>query len=71
MAKAKIIMIGTRTAGTAINLHFVMVIGNGVVKSNNTIMLKENGRSLQVMEDWARGVLKSINLVRRKGATGI
>ena len=64
-------MIGTRTAGTAINRRFVMVIGNGVVKSNNTIMSKENGGSLQVMEDWARGVLKSINLVRGKGTTGI
>ena len=61
-------MIRTHAAGTAISHHIVMAIGNGVVKSNNSI--KENGGSLQLMEDWARGVLKSMNLVKRKGITG-
>ena len=47
MAKAKSIMIGTRAAGTAINRHIVMAIGNGVVKSNKPTLLKKNGGSLQ------------------------
>ena len=44
-----------------------MTIGNGVVKSNNLILLKENGGSLQLTEDWTRRVLKSMNWVNRKG----
>ena len=67
MAKVKTIMIRERTAGTAISRRIVIGIGNGVVKSNNPIWLKENGGSLQLTEDWARGVLKSMNWVRRKG----
>ena len=70
MAKVKIIMIGTRAAGTAISCLIVMGIGNGLVKSNNFILLKENEGSLQLTEDWARGVLKSMNWVNRKGTTG-
>ena len=70
MAKEKIIMIGTRAAGTSIRRHMVMTIGNGVVKSNNPILLKKNGGSLQLTEEWPRGVLKSMNRVKRKGTTG-
>ena len=70
MPKVKTIMIETRAAGTAISRRIVTAIGNGVVKSNNPILLKENGGSLQLTEDWARGVLKSMNWVKRKGATG-
>ena len=44
-----------------------MTIGNGVVKSNNLILLKENGGSLQLTENWTRRVLKSMNWVNRKG----
>ena len=40
------------------------------MESNNPILLKENGRSLLPAEDWARGVLKPMNLVKRKGTTG-
>ena len=67
MAKVKTIIIETR--GTAISRRMVMAIGNGAVKSNNPILLKENGRSLQLTEEWARGVLKSMNWVKRKGTT--
>ena len=70
MAKVKTIMFGTSTAGTDISHLFVMAIGNGVVKSNNSILLKENGGSLQLTEDWASEVLKSMNWVKRKGTTG-
>ena len=54
-------MIGTHAAGTAISRCIVMAIGNGVLKSNNPKVLKENGGSLQLTEDWAKGVLKSMN----------
>ena len=51
-------MIGTRVDRTAINRRIVMAIGFGVVKSNKQILL--NGGSLQLTENWARGILKSI-----------
>ena len=70
VAKVKTIMIGTSTAGTAISRLIVIGIGNVVVKSNNPILLKENGGPLQLTEDWATRVLKSMNLVKRKGTTG-
>ena len=63
-------MIGTRAAGTTISRRIVMVIANRAVKSNNPVLLKENEGSLQLTEDWARGVLKSMNWVKRKGTTG-
>ena len=47
MAKVKTIT----TADTAISRHIVMAIVIGVVKSNSPILLKENGRSLQLTED--------------------
>ena len=70
MARVKIVMTETRAAGTAISRRIIMTIGNGVVKSNNPILLKENGGSLQLTEDWAKGVLKSMNWGKRKGTTG-
>ena len=48
----------------------VMTIGNLVVKSNNLTLLKENRESLQLTEVRARGVLKPMNWVKRKGTTG-
>ena len=68
MAKVKTIMIGTRVDRTAINYRIVMAIGFGVVKSNKQILL--NGGSLQLTENWARGILKSMNWVKRKGTIG-
>ena len=70
MAKFKTIIVGTLAAGTVISHRIVMDIGNRVMKSNNTTLLKENGGSLQLTEDWARGVLKSMNWVRRKSTRG-
>ena len=70
MAKVKTIMIGTRAAGTAISRRIAIAIGNGMVKSSNPILLRKNAGSLQLTEDWARGVLKSMNWVKRKGTTG-
>ena len=62
-------MIGTRAAGTAINRRVVMAIGNGVVRLNCSTLLKENGGSLELNEDWARRVMKSLNWTKRKGTT--
>ena len=47
-----------------------MAIGNGVVKSNSPTLLKENGGSLELTKDWARGIIKSMNWTKRKTTTG-
>ena len=70
MKKIKTIMIGTRAAGTAISCRIVTAISNGVVRSNSPILLKENGGSLELTEDWSRGVIKSMNWTKKKGTTG-
>ena len=70
MKKIKTIMIGPRAAGTAISRRIVMAIDNGVVRSNSPTLLKENGSSLELTEDWAQGVIKSMNWTKREGTTG-
>ena len=70
MKKVKTIMIGTWATGTVISRCIVMAIGNRVVRSNSPTLLKKNGGSLELTEDWARGVIKSINWTKRKGTTG-
>ena len=69
MKKIKTIVIGTRTAGTVRSRHIVMAIDIGVVRSNRKL-LKENGGSLELTEDLARGFIKSMNWTKRKGTTG-
>ena len=69
IAKVKTIMIGTCNARIAISHCIVMAVGNGVVKSNNPVLFKEIGGSLQLTEDRARGVLRSMKWMKRKGTT--
>ena len=47
-----------------------MAIGNEVVRSNSPTLLKENRGSLELTEDWAQGVIKSMNWTKKKGTTG-
>ena len=42
----------------------------GVVKANEPDLLKEHGGHLELTEDWARHLLKSMEWVKRKGTTG-
>ena len=69
IAKVKTIMIGTRAAETAISRRILVTIGDGVVKPIISVLLKENGGLLQLTEDWARGVLKFMNWVKKEGTT--
>ena len=46
-----------------------MTIGNGVVRSNSPTLLKENGGSLELTEDWVWGALKSMNWYKSKDTT--
>ena len=42
----------------------------GVVKTNEPDLLKEHGGHLELTEDWARHLLKSMEWVKRRGTTG-
>ena len=46
-----------------------MAIGLAVMTSNRLKKKKKNGGSLELLEDWARDVLKSMNCTKRKGKT--
>jgi len=70
LKKVKVLMIGTRSAGTAISRRLVVAIGKGIVKANNPKSLRENGGSIELTEDWARGIIKSMNWTKRKATTG-
>ena len=48
----------------------VIAIATGVIKANDSNILKEFDRSLELTEAWARTVLKSMDWVKRKGTTG-
>ena len=42
----------------------------GVVKANEPNLLKEYGGHVKHTDDWVRHILKSVDWVKRKGATG-
>ena len=61
---------GVRMAGGVISRKMVIAIGTGVIKANCPSKLKEFGGHIALTESWARGVLKSMEWSKRKGATG-
>ena len=66
LKKTKDIVIGTRQASTVISRRMVIAIGTGVVKANEPNLLEEYGGHLELTEDWARHLLKSMEWVNRK-----
>ena len=57
-------------AGGVISRKMVIAIGTGVIKANCPSKLKEFGGHIALTESWARGVLKSMEWSKIKGATG-
>ena len=51
-------------------LSCVVLLFLGVVKANEPDLLKEHHGHLELTEDWARHLLKSMEWVKRKGTTG-
>ena len=64
MKKIKTIMIGKRAAGTAISRRIVMAIEVKQTEVKQSDI--ENGGSLELIKDWARGVIKSVNWTKSK-----
>ncbi|MCH2406248.1 MAG: hypothetical protein MK200_08665, partial [Nitrosopumilus sp.] len=70
MQKVKDIIVGTRLAGCVVNRRQVICIGRGVIMANDPNQLQDFGGDLNLTEGWARGVLKGMEWVKRKGTTG-
>ena len=70
LKKVKDITIGKRAAGGVINRKQILNIAKGVVRANNSNVLKEFGGSLDLTDLWPRDMLKQLKSGKRKGTTG-
>ena len=68
--KIKEFIVGVRLSGAVISRRMVISIGNGVLKANDPNTLSEFGGTITLTEDWARGILQSMDWVKRKATTG-
>ena len=68
--KIKNVIVGVRLSGALISRRMVISIGNGVLKVNEPNTLSEFGGIITLTEDWARGILRSMDWVKRKATTG-
>ena len=56
--------------GGVISRKMVIAIGSGVIKANCPSKLKDFAGHIALAEGWAKGVLKSMEWSKRKGAIG-
>ena len=68
--KIKEVIVGVRLSGAVISRRMVISIGNGVLKANDPNTLSEFGGTITLTKDWARGILRSMDWVKRKATTG-
>ena len=68
--KIKEVIVGVRLSGAVISRRMVISIRNGVLKANDPNTLSEFGGTITLTEDWARGILRSMDWVKRKATTG-
>ena len=59
--KIKEVIVGVRLSGAVISRRMVISIGNGVLKANDPNTLSEFGGTITLTEDWARGILRSMD----------
>ena len=62
-------VIGVRLSGAEISRKMVISIGNGVLKAIDPNTLSEFGGHITLTDDWAKGILQSMDWVKRKGTT--
>ena len=67
--EVKFVLHNLRVSDGAVNRKTVIAIENGVLKGRCSEMFKENGGSIRLSTKWARGVLKSLDWVKRPYAT--
>ena len=63
--EVKSILHNLRVSGGAVTRKTVIAIGNGVLKARCPEMLEENDGSITLTTKWARGILKSLDWVKR------
>ena len=56
-----------RTVGCALSRKVVISVGNGVLKSRCPEKMAKNGRNITLSIKWARGILQSVEWVKRRG----
>lgn len=57
-----------RTSGGVVNTTIVVAAAQGIVGAENRALLKENGGHMDINRDYARSLMRRMNLVKRKGA---
>ena len=67
--EVKSILHNLRVSGGAVTRKTVIAIGNGVLKARCPEMLEKNGGSMTLTTKRARGVLKSLDWVKRRYTT--
>ena len=67
--EVKSILHNLRVSGGAVTRKTVIAIVNGVLKARCPEMLEKNGGSMTLTTKWARGVLKSLDWVKRRYTT--
>ena len=63
--EVKSILHNLRVSGGAVTRKTVIAIGNGVLKARCPEMSEENGGSITLTTNWARGAIKSLDWVKR------
>ena len=67
--EVKSILHNLRVTDGAVARKTVRAIGNGVLKARCRELLEENGGSITLTTKWARGVLKSLDWVKKRYTT--
>ena len=58
-----------RNAGGVINTPIVIATGIGIVESHDANLLASNGGHIDLKKDWAKNIMRRMNLVKRKATT--
>ena len=70
LVKIKEAVIGIRLTGAVISWKMVISISNGVLKTNDPNSISEFDGGITLTDNWARGVFRSMDWVKRKGTAG-
>lgn len=65
--RVKMFVKNLRAAGGVVNTTIVVAAARGIVRAENRALLVENGGHLDVSRDYARSLMRRMNLVKRKG----
>ena len=69
VTEVKAILHNLRVSGGTVSRKTVIAIGDGVLSSRCPEKLAKNGGSVTLTTKWARGILKSLDWVKRRGTT--